>query len=268
MSSHDILIGLAGVLFAAAPVVFATIGETLTERSGIINLSVNGTILLAAMASFAVSVSTHSLWLGFLMGMVIGALVALTVAFSSIALKQSQVAVGFVLTLMTRDLSYFLGNPYMGLQGPRVQSWPIPVLSQIPIVGPLFFQQDPLTYLSFILIGVAWWWVFRTRPGLTLQAVGERPEAAYARGAAVNKLRYLYAALGGALVGLGFEAKMAKLQLIYSGAVIKTMRRWELVYTRLQGQHFDFDAVKLSDPRAIELRDYMRRRLETLEEAL
>jgi simple sugar transport system permease protein len=202
VSSHDILIGLAGVLFAAAPVVFATIGETLTERSGIINLSVNGTILLAAMASFAVSVSTHSLWLGFLMGMVIGALVALTVAFSSIALKQSQVAVGFVLTLMMRDLSYFLGNPYMGLQGPRVQSWPIHVLSQIPIVGPLFFQQDPLTYLSFILIGVAWWWVFRTRPGLTLQAVGERPEAAYARGAAVNKLRYLYAALGGALVGL------------------------------------------------------------------
>ncbi len=202
MSSHELLIGLAGVLVAAAPIVFATIGETFTERSGIINLSVNGTILLAAMASFAVAVNTQSIVLGFLMGMAVGAIVALLVAFSSIALKQSQVAVGFVLTLMTRDLAYFLGNPYMGLQGPRVQNTPIPILSDIPVIGPLFFSHDPLTYFSFILIGLAWWWMFRTRPGLTLQAIGERPEAAYARGAAVNKLRYLYTALGGALVGL------------------------------------------------------------------
>ncbi len=202
MTSHELIIGLAGVLFAAAPIVFATIGETLTERAGVINLSVNGTILLTAMASFAVAVTTESTLLGLLTGMVIGAAVALLVAFSSIALKQSQVAVGFVLTLMTRDLAYFLGNPYMGLQGPRVQHLPIPVLSEIPVLGPLFFQQDPLTYLSFILIGVAWWWVFRTRHGLTLQAIGERPEAAYARGAAVNKLRYIYTAVGGALVGL------------------------------------------------------------------
>ncbi|NPA93012.1 MAG: ABC transporter permease [Chloroflexi bacterium] len=202
MTSHELLIGLAGVLFAAAPIVFATIGETFTERSGIINLSVNGTILLSAMASFAVAVNTQSIVLGFLMGMAVGAIVALIVAFSSIALKQSQVAVGFVLTLMTRDLAYFLGNPYMGLQGPRVQNMPIPVLKDIPIIGPLFFNHDPLTYFSFILIGLAWWWMFRTRPGLTLQAIGERPEAAYARGAAVNKLRYLYTALGGALVGL------------------------------------------------------------------
>ncbi len=202
MSSHDLLIGLAGVLFAAAPVVFATIGETLTERAGVINLSVNGTILLAAMSSFAVAVSTQSIVLGFAMGMLIGAAVALLVAYSSIALKQSQVAVGFVLTLMARDLAYFLGNPYMGRQGPRVQHLPIPVLSKIPVVGPLFFNHDLLTYFSFVLIGLAWWWVFRTRPGLTLQAIGERPAAAYARGAAVNKLRYLYTALGGALVGL------------------------------------------------------------------
>ncbi len=202
MTNHELIIGLAGVLFAAAPIVFATIGETLTERAGVINLSVNGTILLAAMASFAVAVTTESTLLGLITGMLIGSAVALLVAFSSIALKQSQVAVGFVLTLMTRDLAYFLGNPYMGLQGPRVQNWPVPVLSKIPVLGPLFFRQDPLTYLSFILIGVAWWWVFRTRHGLTLQAIGERPEAAYARGAAVNKLRYIYTAIGGALVGL------------------------------------------------------------------
>lgn len=202
MTPEQILFGLAGVLAAAAPVIFATIGETLTERAGVINLSVNGTILLTAMAGFAVAVRTDNLILGFVVGMLIGALVATIIAFASISLKVSQVAVGFVLTLTTRDLSYFLGNPYMGLQGPRVGQWPIPVLKDIPILGPLFFTQDPLTYLSFLLIGLAWWWVFRTLPGLTLQGIGERPAAAHARGANVRLQRYLYTLLGGALVGL------------------------------------------------------------------
>ncbi|MCJ7707528.1 MAG: ABC transporter permease, partial [Anaerolineales bacterium] len=202
MDTNLILIGLAGVLASAAPVVFATVGETLAERSGVINLSVNGTILLSAMGSFAVSVTTGSLLLGFLAGMLIGALVALVVAFTSISLKQSQVAVGFVLALMCRDLAYFLGNPYMGRSGPRVPALPIPGLSEIPILGPLFFRQNLLVYLSFALIVLAWVWIYRTRPGLTLRGVGERPAAAFVRGGSVNRLRYLYTVLGGALVGL------------------------------------------------------------------
>jgi simple sugar transport system permease protein len=202
MDTNLILIGLAGVLASAAPVVFATVGETLAERSGVINLSVNGTILLSAMGSFAVSVTTGSLLLGFLAGMLIGALVALVVAFTSISLKQSQVAVGFVLALMCRDLAYFLGNPYMGRSGPRVPALPIPGLSEIPILGPLFFQQNLVVYLSFALIVLAWVWIYRTRPGLTLRGVGERPAAAFVRGGSVNRLRYLYTVLGGALVGL------------------------------------------------------------------
>ena len=196
------IIGLASVLAAAAPIVFAVMGETLSERAGVINLSMNGTILLSAMGSFAVAVSTGSIFLGFLMGMLIGALVALIVAFSSITLKQSQVAVGFVLALVCRDLSYFLGNPFMGLVGPRLSGWSIPGLSQIPVLGPLFFQHDLMTYLSFILIFVAWLWIFRTRPGLMLQGIGERPSAAFVRGANVNLMRYVYTILGGALIGL------------------------------------------------------------------
>ena len=196
------IIGLASVLAAAAPIVFAVMGETLSERAGVINLSMNGTILLSAMGSFAVAVSTGSIFLGFLMGMLIGALVALIVAFSSITLKQSQVAVGFVLALVCRDLSYFLGNPFMGLVGPRLSGWSISGLSQIPILGPLFFQHDLMTYLSFILIFVAWLWIFRTRPGLMLQGIGERPSAAFVRGANVNLMRYVYTILGGALIGL------------------------------------------------------------------
>src|SRR5512134_935784 len=123
-----ILTGLGGVLFAAAPIVFAVIGETISERAGVINLSMNGTILLCAMGGFAATVQTESLIVGFLAGAAIGALVALVVAFSSITLKQSQVAVGFVLALTCRDLAYFLGNTYMGVSGPRVPAWDFPVL--------------------------------------------------------------------------------------------------------------------------------------------
>ena len=198
----NVLIGLAGVLAAAAPVLFAVIGETITERGGIINLSLNGTILLSAMGGFAAAYLTHSLALGFLAGMLIGALVAAIVAFSSISLRQSQVAVGFVLALACRDLAYFLGVPYMNTPGPTLPTWPIPGLQSIPLLGPLFFRQDVITYLSYILIAVAWVWIFRTRPGLMLQGIGERPAAAFVRGANVNRLRFVYAVAGGAIAGL------------------------------------------------------------------
>jgi simple sugar transport system permease protein len=202
MSTADIIVGLAGVIAAAAPVVFATIGETISERAGVINLSVNGTIILSAMASFAVAVVTDSLILGFLMGMGVGALVAFLVSFTSITLNQSQVAVGYVLTLMARDTAYFLGNPYVGLSGPRVPALEIPVLSSIPVLGPILFDQDLMTYLSMALIVGAWYWIYKTRPGMMMQGVGERPAAAFARGANVKLIRYLYALAGGALVGL------------------------------------------------------------------
>jgi ABC-type uncharacterized transport system permease subunit len=202
MDLNMVIIGLAGVLVTAAPVIFAVIGETFSERSGVINLSVNGSIVLAAMAGFAVAETTGSLILGYLSGMVVGALVALIIAFSSITLQQSQVAVGFVLTYTTLSLAYFLGNPFTSLQGPTLPHLPIPFLATIPILGPLVFESDLMTYLSFVLIAVAWIYMYKTRPGLILQGIGERPSAAFVRGANVNQLRYLYTILGGALVGL------------------------------------------------------------------
>jgi len=206
MDSNMILVGLAGVLATAAPVLFAVIGETITERAGIINLSMNGSILLSAMGGFAVAYRTGSLALGFLAGMLIGILVAFIVAFSSITLHQSQVAVGFVLALAGRDLSYFLGVPYMNISGPVLHGLSIPVLKDIPILGPLFFKQNLITYISYILIFVAWLWIFRTRPGLMLRGIGERPAAAYVRGANVNLLRYVYTVIGGAFIGLAGPA--------------------------------------------------------------
>lgn len=202
MSGDVLLLGLAGVLAAAGPVVFASIGEAISERAGIINLSMNGMILLSAMGGFAAALSTHSVVVGFLAGAAIGGAVAAVVGFASIGLKQSQVAVGFVLTLLCRDLSYFLGNPIMGQQGPRISMASLPLLRDVPILGPLFFRQDVMTYLSFVLIVATWLFINRTRPGLVLRGIGERPAAAYARGANVEGLRYLYTILGGAIAGL------------------------------------------------------------------
>ncbi len=214
-----ILIGLAGVLAAAAPVIFAVMGETISERAGVINLSMNGTILLTAMGGFAVAVVTNSLILGFLAGMVIGALVAAVVAFASITLKQSQVAVGFILALLCRDLSYFLGNPFMGAVGPRLPALAIPGLENIPILGKLFFSQDLVTYASFVFIFLIWVFIFKTRPGLVLQGIGERPAAAFVRGANVNRLRYIYTILGGALIGLAGPAYSLSVKAGWKGTI-------------------------------------------------
>ena len=206
MDINTLLIGLAGVLATAAPVLFAVIGETITERAGIINLSLNGTILLSAMGGFTVAYKTDNVLLGFLTGMAIGMLVALVIAFSSITLKLSQVAVGFVLALACRDLAYFLGVPVLNQSGPRLPGWSIPVLKDIPIIGTLFFKQDLITYLSYLVIFLAWLWIFKTRPGLMLRGIGERPAAAFVRGANVNRLRYIYTLIGGGIVGLAGPA--------------------------------------------------------------
>ncbi len=202
MNTETIIVGLASVLAAAAPVLFAVIGETISERAGVINLSMNGTILLTAMAGFGVAITTDNLFLGFLAGALVGALVSLLIAFCNITLKQSQVAVGFVLALVCRDLSDFLGNPYVGLAGPRLPFAPISGLSDIPVLGTLLFRQDLMTYVSYLLIIVAWIFIYKTRPGLMLQGIGEKPAAAFVRGANVNRLRYFYTVLGGAIIGL------------------------------------------------------------------
>ena len=202
MNGDFLFIGLAGVLASAGPLVFASIGEAITERAGITNLSMNGLILLSAMSGFAAALSTGSLALGFLAGALIGGLVSGIVAFSSITLRQSQVAVGFVLTLLCRDLSYFLGNPIMGKPGPRLSATPLPALGEIRYLGPFLFSHDIMTYASFALIALAWLFIYKTRPGLVLRGLGERPAAAYARGANVNRLRYLYTIAGGAIAGI------------------------------------------------------------------
>ena len=202
MTGDALLFGLSGVLSASAPLLFGVIGETITEKAGVSNLAMNGMILLSAMGGFAASLATGSLALGFLAGAAIGAAVAAVVAFTSITLKQSQVAVGYVLAMLCRDLAYFLGNPIMGMNGPRLNLLPIPGLSAIPVVGTLLFRHDVVTYASFLLVFAAWFYMERTRPGIMLRGLGENPRAAYIRGANVHRQRYLYTIAGGAIAGL------------------------------------------------------------------
>lgn len=197
---------LNSIIATATPLIIASLGETITERAGVINLSLNGSILLAAMLGFASAHLTDSLWIGIVVAMLVGAVVALLVAIGSLELRQDQVAVGFVLTLLAADLAEFLGTDFQNVPGPAAREIAIPFLSDIPIIGTVFFQHDGFVYFSFILLALVWIFIFRSRPGLSLRAVGERPETAFSRGVNVKTQRYLYTILGGALVGLAGAA--------------------------------------------------------------
>jgi len=198
----DVTIAIASVIAGATPVLLATVGETINEKAGIINLSLDGSILLSAMVAFAVAFETNRLVPGFVAAALVGALVSGIVAVFSIYLGQSQVAVGFVLTLMTRDLAYFLGNPYTQMSGPQVAPLPVPLLSGMPLLGRAVFTHSVPVYVGMMLIGLSWWYIYRTPAGLQLRAVGEHPRAAWARGFDPRKRQLCYTLCGGLLVGL------------------------------------------------------------------
>lgn len=197
---------LASIVAAASPLVYAVVGETIAEKAGVINLSLDGSIMLSAMAGFATAYATGSVLLGFVVGAAVSMAVALLVAFASVELRLNQIAVGFVLTLLCTDLSSFLGDPYVGQRVGGVPHLAIPGLSDIPWLGPILFDHNLSVYGSFVVMVAAYFFIFHTRRGLELQGVGERPEAAHARGLRVNRWRYLYTVLGGALVGLAGAA--------------------------------------------------------------
>jgi ABC-type uncharacterized transport system permease subunit len=208
MDLAQLLVILATAITTATPLVFACLGEMLTERAGVINLSAEGTVMLGAMVGFVVAKTTESVWLGFLGAAAVGMLVALIVAYGAITLRQSQIAIGFVLALLCSDLSSYLGNPYVRIPGPTVPpAFPIPILEAIPMIGPLFFRQgDVLVYASYVLTIGMWFYFYRTRAGLTLRAIGEQPAAAFVRGHNVIALRYLYTLVGGAMIGIAGAA--------------------------------------------------------------
>lgn len=207
---------IATIIAGAAPLLFAAMGETISEKAGVINLSVDGSMMLAALAGFVAAFETGNVWLGFPAAAAVGLLVALVVAFGSIKLSLNQVAVGFVLFALCTQLSRFLGSSYVGRLPEAVPAWDIPLLESIPFFGRVLFQQNLMVYLSILTVIVTYVFMYRTRKGLELQGIGERPEAAHARGIPVNRLRYFYTALGGALIGIGGAAFTLDVKLGWS----------------------------------------------------
>ena len=193
---------LAAIAVMATPLVFAALGETLTEKAGVVNLSLDGTILLSAMTGFVVASKTQSLFLGFFSAAMTGCAVAAVLAIIGVWLRQSQVAVGFALTFLCRDLAYFLGNPYARQQGPQLETVPIPWLSDIPFLGKVLFSHSPIVYLSFLAIPCCSYFLYHTRQGLILRTAGENPEGCWARGINPATIQMFYTIAGGGLVGL------------------------------------------------------------------
>jgi simple sugar transport system permease protein len=196
----------ASIVAAATPLVYATIGETIGERAGVVNLSLEGTIMLSAMAGFAAAFESGNVIVGFAAAAGVGMLLAAIVAFASIRLRLNQIAVGFVLTMLAVQLSTFLGTSYVGEPGQRVPPLSIPLLEKIPFFGQVLFQQNLSVYGSYLTVVGAYLFMWKTRHGLVLRGIGERPEAAFARGIPVNRLRFLYTILGGALTGIAGAA--------------------------------------------------------------
>jgi len=194
---------LVATIAAGTPLVFAALGELVTEKSGVLNLGVEGMMLVGAIAAFAATAATGSPWTGVLAGMLAGAATALIFAVLTLTLMANQVAAGLALSLFGVGLSAFVGKSYesvsLGASGPLK----IPLLSDIPLLGPVLFSQQPLVYVSWLAFAGIAWFLYRSRPGLVLRSVGEAPKSAHAIGYSVIAIRYLATLFGGAMAGVG-----------------------------------------------------------------
>lgn len=210
---------LLATLGAGTPLVFAALGELITEKSGVLNLGVEGMMLVGAVCGFAVAADSGSLWFGVGVAILGGAFMALLFAMLTLTFQANQVAAGLALTIFGVGLSAYIGLDYTSVALTGLQSIHIPGLSDIPIIGPLVFSLDPLLYFSFIMFGVITWFLYRTKAGLLLRAVGEAPESAHAIGYPVIRIRYLAVLFGGAMAGLGG----AYLALVYTPLWVEAM---------------------------------------------
>jgi simple sugar transport system permease protein len=198
----DILAIVLATLVAGTPLVYAALGELIAERSGVLNMGVEGMMVVGAVAGFVTMLLTGQLILAVLVAMLAGAILALGFAVLAISLRANQVAVGLALTIFATSLGSYIGKPYVGmalvLEPNAIQQ----AAGQIPLLGALLGQLHPLVWLSWALFAAVWFFLYRTRAGLVLRAVGESPESAHAIGYPVIRIRYLATAFGGAMAGL------------------------------------------------------------------
>jgi simple sugar transport system permease protein len=201
----DILVILASGVATGTVLLYASVGEIFAERSGILNLGVEGMMLVGAMTAYRVSATTFNPWLGLLVAMIAAGLISQIHAFITITLQSDQVVSGLALNFLAIGISLVLGEGLTSLRDvvPTIPSVTVPLLSQIPWLGRIFFtKQSILVLIGFVFIPLAWYYINRTRPGLHLRAVGEYPAAADTLGISVYGLRYFYVFVGGVLAGL------------------------------------------------------------------
>jgi ABC-type uncharacterized transport system permease subunit len=194
---------VALTLAAGTPLVFAALGELVVEKSGVLNLGVEGMMLTGAVVAFMVAATTKNPWLGALAGVAAGAALSLVFAVLALSLMANQVAAGLALSLFGVGLSAFIGLPYVSVVIDGIAPLAIPGVSDLPFVGKLLFAHSPFVYLSLALYALVQFFLFRTRSGLTVRAVGESPDSAHAIGYPVIAIRYLCVMFGGACAGLG-----------------------------------------------------------------
>lgn len=194
---------LASAVRSGTPVLYATVGEVLSERAGVMNLGLEGVMLVGAYAGFAVTRSTGDPWLGILASFFAGMAITLVHAFLCITLMCNQTVSGLAMVLAGYGLSALLGRGVIGDTITGMPSMKLPLLGDIPLIGPVFFQHNAMVYLSYFLVALLCWFIYRTRAGLNLRAVGENPRAADAMGLPVVRIRYLYCLIGGGLAGVG-----------------------------------------------------------------
>jgi general nucleoside transport system permease protein len=194
---------LASAVALAMPLILAALGELVVERSGVLNLGLEGMMLVGALASFAAVSHGGGLVAAVPAAMAAGVLAAMCFGFITLTLQANQVAAGLSLTILGAGVSAFLGRGYVGFRAPAsFDELPIPLLSQIPLVGPAFFSMSLLGYATVVLLVATTWFLYRTRAGLALRSIGESPVVARSLGLKVNRVRYAAVAFGGAMAGL------------------------------------------------------------------
>ncbi|MEA2569221.1 MAG: ral nucleoside transport system permease protein [Acidobacteriota bacterium] len=194
---------LSSALRSGTGIAFAAVGETFAERAGVINLGIEGMMLVGAMAGVMTRVNGGSLVLAVVAAGVAAMLLAALHAYATVGLGGNQIVSGIALSIVGTGLSGFFGRPYVGVQFDGISPLNPPGLASLPIVGPILFQQDVLVYVAIVVSILAWWVLFRTRLGLDIRAVGENPDAAFAHGVAVVRVRVTAILVGGFLAGVG-----------------------------------------------------------------
>jgi general nucleoside transport system permease protein len=189
-------------LAAGTPLVMAALGELIVEKAGVLNLGVEGMMLVGAVVAFIVATDTQSAWLGVAAGVAAGAALSFVFAVLTLTLLANQVAAGLALALFGVGLSAFVGKSYVNAVIAGLPPLAIPGLSELPLIGRLVFGENPLVYVSLLLFAGVHWFLYRTRAGLTLRAVGEAPDSAHAIGLSVVRVRYAAVLFGGACAGL------------------------------------------------------------------